>query len=77
MARKRSAPRKRRPAGAPTRAQAAQTAPADPGDGRLTDQVLRKKLRRGSKPVISLFSVYGTAKEAAEERMDEIRRAMR
>jgi hypothetical protein len=76
MARKRSAPRKRRPAGAPMRAQAPK-APADPADGRLTDQVLRQKLRRGSKPLISLFSVFGAAKEAAEERMDEIRRAMR
>jgi hypothetical protein len=73
MARTRSAPRKRRPAAA----QAAPKAPVDPPDGRLTDQLLRQKLRKGSKPVISLFSVFGTAKDAAEERMEEIRRSMR
>jgi hypothetical protein len=72
MAQTRSASRKRRPA-----AHATPKAPADPADGRLTDQILRQKLRRGSKPVISLFGAFGATREAAEERMDEIRRAMR
>jgi hypothetical protein len=61
MARKRTAPK----------------APAAPSDGRLTDQVLRQKLRRGNKPVINLFGVFGSAKETAEEKMEQIRASMR
>ena len=77
MARKRTATRKRRKT-APKRAQAAAPkAPAAPSDGRLTDQVLRAKLRRQKKPVVNVFGAFSRATESAEERMEKIRGSMR
>jgi hypothetical protein len=83
MARKRTAPRKRRTTAARRRAQAAPAAtaapkaPPAPSNGILTDQVLRQKLRRAKKPVINLFGGFGSAKEADEEKMAQIRASMR
>lgn len=78
MARKRTAPRKRRTTTAPKRpGAAAPKAPAAPSDGRLTNAVLRAKLRRSKEPVIDIFGAFRGAKESAEERMEQIRASMR
>jgi hypothetical protein len=79
MARKRTSPRKRRKAAAKrttTAAPESAQAPAAPADSRLTDKALRAQVRK-SKPVFNLFATFGSAKEAAEQKMERIRASMR
>jgi hypothetical protein len=79
MARKRTSPRKRRKAAAKritTAAPEQAQAPAAPADSRLTDRALRAHVRK-SKPLFNLFATFGSAKKAAEQKMEQIRASMR